>query len=332
MAGWDLKSGEITEYAVSEDKIWSLFNYVFSDASKKRNTYKFGLVKSLLDSVFNGVQKENGIYYSFRELFEHFTYNYWNLIVKYDLRQMRKDKRSTYSRLEVVFQEAIAKNPIISNLEFESIDEKLKADIISKVTKECKRCVVGALYEDFDGIIYSFDVKEEGLTLNPLVYDFMLKHKSELEKLNYFAWAKFLEQINDDSALIRVLGKLEMATPRREDLSIYREILRKEFEENTCFYCGRLLHRAIHVDHFIPWSFVKDDKIWNFVLACPECNLKKNNRLPDRKYLLIIEDRNKKMIETDDLLVQADIQNYDDELLNRMWAYAKMSGLKEYKR
>lgn len=54
MAGWDLKSGAITEYEVSEERIWSLFNYVFSDASKKRNSYKFGLVKSLLDNVFNG--------------------------------------------------------------------------------------------------------------------------------------------------------------------------------------------------------------------------------------------------------------------------------------
>lgn len=66
------------------------------------------------------------------------------------------------------------------------------------------------------------------------------------------AWAKFLEKINDDNALIRVIDKLELATPRREDLSIYREILRKEFEQDTCFYCGRKLKNKIQVDHFIP--------------------------------------------------------------------------------
>lgn len=62
----------------------------------------------------------------------------------------------------------------------------------------------------------------------------MLRHKSELEKLNYYFWARFLEQINDDNALIRVIDKLELATPKREDLSVYREILRREFEEDTC--------------------------------------------------------------------------------------------------
>lgn len=53
MAGWNLKSGSITEYDVSEDRIWSLFNYVFSNSSRKRNTYKFGLVKSLLDKCLS---------------------------------------------------------------------------------------------------------------------------------------------------------------------------------------------------------------------------------------------------------------------------------------
>ena len=38
MSGWNLKQGDITEYVVSEDRIWSLFNYVFSDASRKRNS------------------------------------------------------------------------------------------------------------------------------------------------------------------------------------------------------------------------------------------------------------------------------------------------------
>ena len=76
MAGWNLKSGLITEYDVSEDRIWSLFNYVFSNSSRKRNTYKFGLVKSLLDNVFNGQQKSDGIYFTYEELFGRFAENY----------------------------------------------------------------------------------------------------------------------------------------------------------------------------------------------------------------------------------------------------------------
>ena len=46
------------------------------------------------------------------------------------------------------------------------------------------------------------------------------------------------------------------------------------FEDNTCFYCGCKLSRSAHVDHVIPWAFVKADHLWNFVLACPKYSLK----------------------------------------------------------
>lgn len=72
----------------------------------------------------------------------------------------------------------------------------------------------------------------------------------EIEKLNYYAWARFLEKVNDDDALIRVLEKLDMATPQRKDLSMYRDILYNEFQENTCFYCGKRLNKNVHVDSF----------------------------------------------------------------------------------
>lgn len=330
MSGWDLKSGSITEYDVNEDRLWSLFNYVFSDSSRKRNTYKFGLIKSLLDNLFNGQKENEGIFYSCKELFGRFAENYWNLVVKYDLRQMRKDGKSIYSKVETILKQASVENQVLVSIDFEAIEEKTKQQIIKKVTAECKKCVIGALYDDFDGIIYSFDLKEPGLKLNYCVYDFMLRHKAQLEKLNYYSWAKFLEQINDDTVLIRVIDKLELATPKREDLSIYREILRKEFEEDTCFYCGKKLQKGIHVDHFIPWSFVKDDKIWNFVLSCPSCNEKKNNRVPSKEYLIRIEDRNKKIQLLNNSVIQTDFTSYTDDLISRIWCYAKLSGIKEY--
>lgn len=330
MAGWNLKCGNITEYNVSDDRIWSLFNYVFSESSRKRNTYKFGLIKALLDNIFNGINGDRGVFYSYEDLFARFAQNYWNLVVKYDLRQMRKDGKSIYSKIESILMKETQENPVLCVMEFDSLDDTTREKIIKQVTYECKKCVIGALYEDFDGIIYSFDLRDKGLILNCCVYEFMLKYKAELEKLNYYAWAKFLEKINDDNALIRVIDKLELATPRRHDLSIYREILKREFEEDTCFYCGKKLQRNIHVDHFIPWSFVKDDKIWNFVLSCPTCNERKNNKVPQMQYLIKVSERNKKIQLSNNEIIQIDFAEYSDGLIHRMWHYAKLSGLKEY--
>ena len=53
MAGWDLKKGCLVKYIVSEDELWSLFNYVFSDSCRKTNTYKYGLIKSICNQIYD---------------------------------------------------------------------------------------------------------------------------------------------------------------------------------------------------------------------------------------------------------------------------------------
>lgn len=55
--GWNLKSGELNRIFVSEDEYWSLFNVVYSDACLKHNTYKYGLIKSIVDNLFNSYRK-----------------------------------------------------------------------------------------------------------------------------------------------------------------------------------------------------------------------------------------------------------------------------------
>lgn len=100
--------------------------------------------------------------------------------------------------------------------------------------------------------------------------------------------------------LFHLLSKLELSLPERTPLEIYRNILFSEFEECNCFYCGKKLSGKIHVDHFIPWSFVKEDKLWNFVLSCPECNIKKSNILPPKSTIARILERNRIILNASD--------------------------------
>ena len=335
MPGWNLKNGELNNVRVSEDEYWSLFNFVFSDACMKRNTYKFGLIKSIMDNLFNCVLEDGNAAYelSYEDIFEKFTINYWNLVLRYHLKQMRRDGRTEISKIESILMQAAEENDLLESLDYEALSLDDKKKIVKQVSVSCRRNVIGALYADMDGKLYGFDLKSDSLVLSPYAYDFMLKYKSELEKLNYYAWAKFMEKINSDDVLVRVLDKLELATPKRDNLSIYREILYKEFEECNCFYCGKKLEhigRGIHVDHFIPWSYVKDDKLWNFVLSCPRCNEKKNNKIPTEIYLDMILKRNEIIRNNMDVVVEMDFRNYDSEQLKRLWKYAQLSGLKQF--
>lgn len=330
-SGWNKKAGEIKKYYASEDELWSCANYFFSDSCRKTSTYQFGILKSIMDSLFSGKVSNRGIEMSFQLLFSKFAENYWNLVTKYHLRQMRYNGQSDKSKLEQIFDSIITDEQALQRLEFDSLNVEDKNRIVSEVLKSCKANPIGALYNNFDGMLYGFDIDEEILWLNPVAYEFLLKYKFELEKLNYYSWARYLEKINEDNMLIRVLEKLEDATPKRNDLSLYRNILKNEFEINTCFYCGKKLTSNIEVDHIIPWKLVREDKMWNFVLACKTCNGKKNDRVPDSRKLLQVIDRNEKMAAYMVApQIEIDFEGYSADMLWRLWSYAKIGGYKEF--
>ena len=331
MPGWNLREGILTELKVSDDEFWSLFNYVFSDACKKTNTYKFGLIKSICDQIYDVYNDGDGFFLSYGKIFSKFAENYWNLVNKYKLKQMSYNGKSEYSKIEIIIKAAVDNYEIPESVVFQSLCDDDRNKITKNVATECKKCVVGALYNDFEGKLYAFSLRGNGIFLSADSYRFISKYKMEIEKLNYYSWARFLEKVNNDDALIRVLEKLDMATPQRRDLSMYRDILFNEFQEDRCFYCGKKLDRNVHVDHFIPWTFVKNDNLWNFVLACPRCNLRKSGSLVSRDYVIKIDNRNAAVINSKILnpTIRVEFDGYYDGLLDRMWAYAKMSGIRE---
>ena len=123
-----------------------------------------------------------------------------------------------------------------------------------------------------------------------------------------------------------LLTKIDKSS-ERENLSIYRRILFEEFENESCFYCGKKLSndgQKVHVDHFVPRAFIKDDKMWNLVLACPTCNLQKNDKLAPIIYLEKLLDRNKKIILVNEKA--KDMGTYSAQNLRAVYYWAKING------
>jgi hypothetical protein len=53
-----------------------------------------------------------------------------------------------------------------------------------------------------------------------------------------------------------------------------------EHQGGLCYYCGIILE-AYHVDHYFPISKGGSNSKENLVVACPHCNLSKNDKLPE---------------------------------------------------
>ena len=157
MSGWNLRKGNLKNMAPAEEQLWQMLNFVFSSGSRKRNSYKFGLIKSILDNLLNCKEMADGeLFLSYKDLFAKFTENYWNLVVKYNLRQMRPDGKSEISAIERILTAVVdsEEHRFKAELEFIDLSDEERDSVISKVSKECKKNVFGALYEDTEGFFY----------------------------------------------------------------------------------------------------------------------------------------------------------------------------------
>lgn len=331
---WNSECGTLSSEAIPNDAYWQLFNFVFSENCKKTSTYKFALLKSILDNLLNNIPTECGEEILYEDLFGKFAESFWNLVVKYHLRQQAPNRLGKTSKIEQIFNAAIEKDPVLAAAEFAVIDETTRRELVRKVLSECKKYVLGALYGDFQGKLYGFEQNGDRILVSHGAYAFLLRYKMEIEKLNYYAWAKFLEKINDESVLYGIIGKLELSLPERHSLRPYRDILFREFEACNCFYCGQKLDPAqCHVDHFIPWSFIKEDKLWNFVLSCPLCNLKKSDILPEARFIPRLKEQNErirrhKVVYPESRIVSEDFSNYGPDLIENLWTFAQNAGFR----
>lgn len=319
-AGFDLKEGDFVHRQISDDEMWSAFAYLFSSKSSNDTSYKYGFLKSILDNLYN---VDENLTLTFDQLFSKFAEIYWNLVLKHHILQKAPTKNQRMSAIERVLLEAQERYMIEEGVPFESLTNEMIFDICRRVKQKCKENVVGALYADLGRLLYAFSKSGEWLKLNPVMYEFVCKHKVAIEKMNYYEWAKFLEKVNDSSAVDHLLSKIDESA-KRNNLSYYRDILFEEFE-NKCFYCGRKVSVGnVEVDHFIPWSFIKDDNLWNFVLACPECNNRKRDKLANEKFLYGLMIRNNAIEKT-----LPGMKNYQERRLLSIYNWALKNGYNE---
>lgn len=331
IAGYNLSEGTIPFTSLKDDEVIQLINLALSPGKMHASSYKYAFFKAILDNIFNVDLNDYSLSYDTIAL--RFTEIYWNLTLRFHLKQMPASNRAKMTYVErklftfcdIYGFDYNQKNTLFP---FESLRSDLQLEICRQIRSVMLKNVVGAFYADTDGQLYSFSKKDSGIRLNPSSYQACVKYKSDFEKINYYEWIKYLEKVNSEEDSYALANKLDEST-ERNDLHLYRNALQK-FGQVTCFYCHRPLdtpkNRKSPVDHCIPWSFVKDDKIWNFVLACPSCNSAKSNSLPVESYIEDIKERNLQLQNVDLKIIHDDFKSYSHEKLQEMYKSAVFNG------
>ena len=134
----------------------------------------------------------------------------------------------------------------------------------------------GCLYklEKLDGTLW--------VELNPVWLDYLNENYDILNAFAYWGLTGFLQVRNPN--VPNISGKL-VKKEERNSLSAQHKfwnIAMNHGLEVRCLYTGNLLKERVYdLDHFIPWSFVSHDLLWNLMPSDPGINSSKSNRLPD---------------------------------------------------
>ncbi|MGX6443568.1 HNH endonuclease [Neobacillus sp. K501] len=315
-----LQVGEMKATYLTDKEIWSHFNFIFSSKSKNSTTYKFVLIKSILENLYNVNEK---LELNYSVVFSSFAKIYWNLVIHHDLNQINMtDKKAEVQKILLDVQ---VKKQIPRTLVFDKLSSELQVEIITKVKKRCKLNVMGAIYGDTGCTIYDFDNAKEYVRLNPTFYSFMQRFQRVLNYLTNYHLALFLEKFNQEGDTTNLLLKVENVS-KRSSLDQFYQVL-ASFYSGKCFYCGKKVKKEnAHVDHFIPWSFVQADQLWNLVIACSACNLSKNDKLADKVFLETVIDRNDNLITIPELRNREDMKVYTSKKLVDLYHYSVENG------
>jgi hypothetical protein len=134
---------------------------------------------------------------------------------------------------------------------------------------------------------YSVDVKSNKIYINQMWAKFLLENKTAIEDFTKLRLVRFLEARNPHSS--NITSKLELESKR--DLTDARKFWGRVLEaapgELTNIYTNKPLITPFAVDHFIPFSFIAHDLLWNLIPTDTSSNSSKSDMLPQiEKYLL----------------------------------------------
>ena len=132
---------------------------------------------------------------------------------------------------------------------------------------------------------YKFDQEETHLLMHP---DWLAYFRQNIVILRGWVSWKWLEYMQKCNPNVPGLGTKLFPPLVRDSLNEQTKYWRAvaKHADLRCIYSGsRIALDDLTLDHFVPWSFVVHDRLWNLIPTSRAVNSMKSDRLPAVKYL-----------------------------------------------
>ncbi|WP_027303016.1 HNH endonuclease domain-containing protein [Rudanella lutea] len=131
---------------------------------------------------------------------------------------------------------------------------------------------------DPNRVMYRFS--KGAIEISSVWKDYLQKHQAILRGFTYWHLLRFLQKNNP--IVVGLPDKLFKHSERdlKQAETFWKSYLQTH-SALTCIYSGQLITRQnISLDHFLPWSYVVHDQLWNIIPTPKSVNSAKNNSLP----------------------------------------------------
>jgi len=135
--------------------------------------------------------------------------------------------------------------------------------------------------------LYKFSDDEESILIHPEWVDYIKENYSIVHGWTVWNWLLYMQGKNSNSPGIanKMFPPLEKRNPMSEQRKYWRAIL-KDVGSIECIYSGTAINsKQFSLDHYLPWTFVAHNNLWNLVPVPKNINSAKSNRIPDEVYL-----------------------------------------------
>lgn len=172
------------------------------------------------------------------------------------------------------------------------LDERWQPNALLVPVNTMSSAALALLEDDWGKVVINPQKKIKVVRLNPQWVPYLQKHKEILQAFTYQNLASKLEVLNP--LMPALLAKL-LPQNKREALTAQRAYFSAflQHQQLTSIYTGQSvsLQDDFALDHFLPWSFVHHDLIWNLTPISRELNSSKSNQLPDPALISRLSDQ-----------------------------------------
>lgn len=274
------------------------FNKVFSNT---QNSYKFYWWLVIIEICFEEQKNE----LSFDEIVLKIISKLWYPVNYFKLSFGIIDQCSKYVKkiqIEYHLEENISEKDL-----YQFLVKHKNSDFLKNTTKELTRYVpfrfIRSWYsEETRGLKdskvnskilelqnqkapYNIEYKSKKIIVSKDWFEWINKNHILIKAFTMFELIKYLEKENPN--VVNLSKKLEKPTTRNlsTPTKYWKRFILKEPNQNDIFENKPLFKlNKLSIDHFLPWSFMTHDLIWNLHPINKNINSSKSNNIPEKSY------------------------------------------------